>query len=269
MKFQIYGPQTQIRADTELEQRILNDPTTSSKLAFIQQSNEDSEYVFHLHNEDIDPEIDIKNKEGRMRIVPDGFTVYLLRVIADALQVKSGNIPLHASCINVEGINYVIIGNTKSGKSAVANILKQEYHGTIIGDDHIIFSESEVFGNQYLRMRDRINDNSYYLKNTLGVSQVNSYSIIWVDIKGVEDYKIVPASHFVETQNFSPAILKYLANSLRIGENLIPISELVGEEVQKSYYQSFQQFAHKAKEIIILGGSLDYMVNKIMRVEKK
>lgn len=229
----------------------------SSKLCFIDSHIEDCKNSVNIKYGD-----DLYYDEKRdIYYLPADIDEYqrcfLYRVVTDCIQVRRGNLPIHAAAVTC-GINTVIIAAKPGrGKSYIADCICNSNSGwNVVGDDHIIISKNHIQGNKKRRMRNIHGESIAYLNNT-GITK--SHNIIFTCFElSYDENEIKYLSRSEAIQYFSKATaFKYLNeifvhNGRSYGPNIF--ADLNGD-----YERIFCNFIEKHK-VLSIRGSLPYAV---------
>lgn len=190
---------------------------------------------------------------------------FLYRVVMDCIQVKRGNLPIHAAAVTC-GINTVIIAAKPGrGKSYIADCICNSNSGcSVVGDDHIIISKNHIQGNKKRRMRNIHGKSIAYLNNT-GIIKLQNIIFTCFELSSDEnEMKFLSGSEAI--QYFSEATaFKYLNeifvhNGRSYGPNIF--ADLNGD-----YKRIFCNFIEKHK-VLSIRGSLPYAADIISRLMK-
>ena len=237
----------------------------SSKLCFIDHCIEDSKNSVNIKYGDslyYDEKSDIYYLPAD---IDEYQRCFLYRVIMDCIQVRRGNLPIHAAAVTC-GINTVIIAAKPGrGKSYIADCICNSNSGwSVVGDDHIIISKNHIQGNKKRRMRNIHGESIAYLNNT-GIIKLQNIIFTCFELSSDEnEMKYLSGSEAI--QYFSEATaFKYLNeifvhNGRSYGPNIF--FDLNGD-----YERIFCNFIERNK-VLSIRGPLPYAVDIISGLMK-
>lgn len=195
---------------------------------------------------------------------------FLLRLVVDAVQIKRGNLPLHASAVTNGTETYIICAGSGKGKTYISEEVCRKFHSfNIIGDDHIILSTDYIQGNKKRRIRNMDLKETGY-QNNIGFTKMTEVSFICFDysasgntISYVEDSKLKNCFLLVSA-------FKYL-NEVFVHNGLeYSACNLIESDVNELYEKRVLKYLNNKKAVYIQGTqqyAIDYISNQIGKGE--
>lgn len=191
---------------------------------------------------------------------------FLYRVIMDCIQIRRGNLPMHAAAVTC-GINAVIIIAAKSGhgKSYIADCICNSNSGcSVVGDDHVIISKSHIQGNKKRRVRNIHGENAAYLNNTAITESRNIIYTCFELSSDENEMKYLSESeaiqYFSEVTAFKYLNEIFVHNGRSYGPNIFA-------DLNEEYKRIFCNFIEKDK-VVSIRGSFPYAVDIMSELMK-
>ncbi len=239
-----------------------------SKLCFFDANyNDDGSLITIKENNRFD-----YNKLKNEFIFPYNITeaqrCFLLRLVVDAVQLKRGNLPLHASAVSDGLETYIICACSGKGKTYISEEVCKNLQGfNIVGDDHIIISSNYVQGNLKRRIRDfDLKDIGY--KNNIGLTKKTDLNFICFNYSKTEDMILNVEESEVKESFLHASAFKYLNEIFAHDGVEFRAHKLIDDDVNEVYKNTILKFLNNTKAVYIQGTqqtAIDYIINQISK----
>lgn len=235
----------------------------SSKLCFLDNCIEDCKNSVNIKYGDSLYYDEKKNVYCLPADIDEYQRCFLYRVVVDCIQVRRGNLPIHAAAVT-KGINTVIIvAKPGKGKSYIADCICNSNFGcSVVGDDHVIISKNYIQGNKKRRMRNIQGESVAYLNNA-EITELQNVIFTCFELS-FDENKMKYLSESEAVQYFSEATaFKYL-NEIFVhkGRSYGPN---IFADLNEEYERIFCDFIRKDKALYIRG-SFPYAVDIISKL---
>lgn len=187
---------------------------------------------------------------------------FLLRQVIDLIQLKRGNLPLHAAAVSDGKTTFVIAAESGKGKSyisdAVCKIFPEYY---IIGDDHIIISSKHIQGNVKRRIRDRYSGKEEYADN-IGLDQIHDIIFICFNFSETAGHMAYLSKSDALSQYSSVSAFKYLNEVFLYNNKSYGVERITEIDVDNEYRKAFYDFAGMSR-VLYVSGTPQYAIECI------
>lgn len=188
--------------------------------------------------------------------------IYMLRVILDGYITLKGGLPLHASAISYKDNAIFLFGKSNSGKSLISYSLnKLNQDQSVIGDDHIIVTKNNIFGNYKGRVRNLENTDEIYYNNLQKGCLIKKYTLIEVSIGNDNSIKELDMKEYLKTD--LSHVLKYLYEDMITETQTFKIESIFETNIKEIYFNRFKEFINSADKILKISGTKQFIKNYI------
>ena len=239
----------------------------SSKLCFLNEGFDDGKKIV-IHSADYLG----YNKEIEEYFFPCDITTYqqcfLFRLVIDSLQLKRGNLPLHAAAVSDGKQTIIIVAKPGKGKSYISDTLCNLFPECYtIGDDHIIITSDHIQGNLKRRIRSLDGKICRYRRNT-GLDTLHPMVFICFELEE-NIQKVYHLSLSQASEYFSVAsAFKYLNEIFIHNKQSYQADVLTDIDIREVYSTIFHSFLDK-NEILLICGTQEYAIKYISSMIKE
>lgn len=188
---------------------------------------------------------------------------FLYRVIIDSIQVKCGNLPLHAAAISNDNNTIIITSDSGKGKSYISDsVCNLVPDCNIIGDDHIIISQCNIQGNLKRRLRNIYDGSCKYMDN-VGIDKLHNLVFVCFELSDttneIVDLSILEALKYF----FDVSAFKYLNEVFTNNNVSYKMKEFSG--VNDMYERVFCKFI-KNSTVLRICGTHSFAIDCISKI---
>jgi len=189
---------------------------------------------------------------------------YYLRFAFDMNSIQNGLFPLHGAALTYENRGLIILGGSKAGKSLTLNKILETVDASAIGDDHIIYRDGVLRGNDLIGFRGDESDEKTYRECPSRPINITSYSIALVDVRKNRSIKAVLGK--INEKFLRLEVLKYfMAEPLDGGFRKV-INQPDIKNLRTKYWKQFDIFVNNADKVICANGDPSYVAENVMEV---
>lgn len=192
---------------------------------------------------------------------------FLLRLVIDSIELKKGNLPLHAAAISDGKKSFVIAAGSGKGKSYISDIICEsfsEYYA--IGDDHIIIASNHIQGNLKRRIRNN-NENTEY-KNNKGLDKKHDLTFICFEFSETDNYVVELSKEDVFKYFSSVSAFKYLNETFSYNKKRFKADIMTDINVNTEYQKCLLHCLNGNNAVYICGTqkfAADYISKDIIK----
>lgn len=251
-----------LQGKSEKTKNILEKDSSKIKLAYKLSKADANELDIYIGGEKF--YLDYKNNKAFIghKNLNENRLIYMLRVILDGYIILKGGLPLHASAITYKDNAIFLFGKSNSGKSLISYDLNRlNPDKSIVGDDHIIVTKNNIFGNYKGRVRNLENKDEVYYNNLQKGSLIKNYTLVEVSIGKEDSIKELDIKEYLKTD--LSHILKYLYEDMVTETQTFKIEEIFEVNIKEIYFNRFKEFINSADKILKISGTKQFINNYI------
>lgn len=187
---------------------------------------------------------------------------FLLRQVIDVIQLKRGNLPLHAAAVSDGKTAFIIAAESGKGKSYISDAICKIFPGFyLIGDDHIIISSNHIQGNVKRRIRDRYSSKVEYADNR-GLDRLRDITFICFCFSEMVDRMTYLSKSDALSQYSSVSAFKYLNEVFQYNNESYGVEKISEIDVDNEYRNAFFNFVSMNK-VLYVSGTPQYAIECI------